>query len=358
MKKNTSAKLAFVFLIFCACNGEKKKEETTALTVDTVSAPKDSIAAFKDTTKVLSNKTTRLESYCNLIESPGEVKLDYGDPSVNGNRYSYKASSLERSRKNFNKIFNLEGPTQIINNPDQIVRASELSKLAKYIADNFAPGPKDLKGIRLLYGIDGNTMFCMFEPVLLKFQGTDKPRYDIIHSLLFYRPNSSGDLGVIPTKDTIKYTDPYRSESGRMDIFHMEFPDDEETNKFIDMDENFIYGDSKFCVMPLQQIFRMFKENKGDCDDPAKNKIIFSLLANNYFKTSGIPINNYKLHVVAHYEIGVLPLATNSYAGVGADFSQMSPPNNRYVVLPNEIIIKRKEKFDISNSNKSKQSHK
>jgi hypothetical protein len=344
MKKSTLIKLAWGVLMFCPCKGQKK-ENSLLVSMNTISARVQTVTKTQE-------KAPANDALCDLIDSPDEVKLDYGDPSKFGNVYSYSTQTLATSRRYFDKIFNFENPADRINNPDQAINATELCRLAKYIKDNLTPGPKDLKGIRMLYGIDGYVMFCMFEPVLLKFQGGTEPHYDVKRSLMFYRPNSSGNLELIPTKDTLKYTDPYRSESSRMDITHMEFPDHIETNKFIDKDDDFLYGDTKFSVMPLQQIFRMFKENKGVCTDATDNKIYFSLLANNYFMTRGINIFNYKLHVVAHYKIGVLPPAENSYAGFGADFSQMSPPNNGYVVLPKEIINERKMRFDDFNLNK------
>jgi hypothetical protein len=270
-----------------------------------------------------------------VINCVPEKEFDYGNLKSNDCVYSFDAGNFISSNINFNEHFRYINEDGLLDKTPVMISIVELkNKFAAIQQDiNYDPGHGDIAAMVMHFGMQGNKIFPIFQLAVMHPTNISN-RYTWDTANDHFRI-INGTFNSIHVDTFSKYTNAYTSPNSDIYIIHSRVSFG---HKFYSSLTKF-YGDVRCCTMPFQQIFKMYNDNGGDCaSDAASGMVQFSIEATMYRRS----LRNYKLHVVASY--GSFPEDTdqNTFRGLGADFSQMSPPNNASLVLPpfKEIIAK------------------
>lgn len=296
-------------IIASACDSQKKESPGTH---DSESKPET------------SDKSKIEFPDCLMITDAGkEYPLDFGNPTNDKNVYSYAKYELEPNEEQFYAHYRY-GNDEQLDNTFTKVKVSYLCSFYNIIKSNsnYHPENGDLSALRMYFGMQDKRIVIIYEPVILK-ETVRNQRYESKLFGRFWTADASGSLSEINNAAVLIQN--YQSQNSNIYIKHITGAG----TKFIDKDDDFSVGDVKYCTMPLQQIFRMYRDNSNGYNPD--DAILFTIVASDYFSNSG---DNYKTHIVANYKTGSIPEQSNTYKGLGADFSQMSPPNNNTVEMP------------------------
>jgi hypothetical protein len=305
---------------FISCNISRSNSTHT---------PSDSVA------KLASSSTfTGLTCTNRIID---ETELSYGSLSDPTNVYRYLKSELETGISNFQtnfKYVNSQGVLEPIARSADSVSIANIDSMYKiiYINSQYAPADGDYAALRMHLGMEGNKMVVIFEPIILKATNTAN-LCNIIPTGIYFRNYPEGTWRKINDSNEFKTRiDAYQSPNSQINIIHS----NNASTKFMNQGD-FATDDIQNCIIPIQQINSMYCDNAG-ASPLNTDKIAFTIIANNYFV--GSP--NYKLHIVASYNIGILPVA-DKYVGLGADFTQLCPINcnTSYVNYYNSDKVKK-----------------
>lgn len=276
-----------------------------------------------------------------------KVKLDLGDPVRDDNRFSYSPEELEKYQKEFYSHYYYETKGKQLDHTNTKVRATSLKMLFEKIKNSGKYDcTTDLSAVVMHIGMRDKQLVIIYEPTILKQNLRYANRFDQNPLGVFYIADKEGNLKEIKEEDegdkegVRKLLENYRGSKSKIHIVHRK---PKKITKFISH-RKFRKGDVEDCTMPLQQVFRMYKDNGGSYDMPGKNAIDFTIVASDYFRRSR---RNFKTHIIASFNLGAkLREVPDTYSGLGADFSQMSPPKDN-IYLPTEqsdIYITKKGK--------------
>lgn len=263
----------------------------------------------------------------------GESSLSYGDLSTSTNVYAFEKQELEDGRTNFDnnfKIKNPQGQPLPLANPVHNMAMSYIFTMLDDVKNNqnFDPA-NDHSALKMHYGMDQQAMVIIFEPIILKHYSTDK--YTVISTDKFYRITGN-TVNIITATATNTLKQNYHNNVW---IDHVDNP----SNDF-DPSDDFFAGDTRYTIIPIQQIITMYCDNSNascnnhDNDIAAADIVSFSIVANDFFYSGRRHIENFKLHVIV-YKNGTLQddVHETCFLHCGADFTQMCPPNCNYVNL-------------------------
>lgn len=268
--------------------------------------------------------------YCTLLDD--EDSMDFKKGITKGNVYMYEKWEMQDGLDNFKQFYKLKNGSDAeeIEKPVIQISVSNIVQVLDELKLKTTYDPRTcFSAIKMYYGIDNKKIVLICEPIALKKNGSGK-NSDTIGSGSFFVADDAGGFAKVARSDMESLTKAYRNS---IYIIHV---DDEENHDFVDNDTDFEKGDTKYCVLPLQQIIRMYRENLSSCvAAKGEDLISFAVLANNYFKFRWIrgTIPNYKLHILAYYNIQN-DVYSENFKGLGADYGQMCPPNNRQVQTP------------------------
>jgi hypothetical protein len=298
-----------------SCKEEKKEGEGGAAVA---------VAPILEDTFISPNN-----SFCTLINE--EVPLRYGithGPRSLDNVYAYKFSELKAGRDSFdtNFKFGRKGETKLVN-ADTKLSLAAFDSLNKYVPLRY-DSKKNYAALKMHYGIEKQTMVLIFEPIALVPILSRPNTCDTINSSKYFRV-FDGKLKQITQVELKTLTKMYT------DSIYIDHKLDSQRSikTFVDNNSDFEKGDIHYCIMPMQQIFKMYLDNANNADCKKLNlsdAISFSLIANNYYKTNIIKeIKNYKLHIVTHFGLNEKTIEGNSkiFDGLGSDFAELCPPN-------------------------------
>lgn len=283
--------------------------------------------------KEMAAADTITNTACGLyVGDKMEKRLDFGDPTRYNNVYSYADFELKNYEDEFYRHFRYdEDGKSPLDSTQTRVRVGDLLQLLKSVQaePNYDPQSGDISGLKMHFGMKEKALVILFETAVLKPKGSGE--YQSNPSGKYWRAENDGKLSAVEKKEYDDLIAAYRSPDSKIYIRHI---DPADSTKFINSDD-FKVGDIRDCVMPFQQIFRMYEDNGGPCSVPGDEMLHFTIVASDYYTGS----DNFKTHIVAHYKIGEMTEEKNTFKGLGADFSQMSPPNlNNIIRLPNEIV--------------------
>lgn len=268
-----------------------------------------------------------------FAESPNKDKLEinFGDLSDGSNEYRFDSTKLKEAlnlfydnfkycNANRNEQFSFIKDTSTL----KISQLNFLYNVCRSIQnDNF---DSSIAALRMHFAIENGKMILLFEPIYLKYQN----KYLYIHgSSEYYRDSVDTMIKVLNYNNLIQAYQSQDPSISKVYINHLANPS---SNHLFNPNSNDAYiGDIKSCILPIQQIERVFYENPQN----TQNKINFSIVANNNFifpPTQEPPHpKNLKLHVIAYLDDIGINNNENSYLNLGADFGQMDPPNKSYL---------------------------
>lgn len=265
-------------------------------------------------------------------------QIEYGDLSTKNNIYCYDSIDLNRGLVNFYKYFKyrpnlfeeifveLERDTAKLSIQQLEFLLNECKKI-NYTLEN------SIAAIRMFFGIENQKMIILFEPICLqKVINTDGTfKIDTFSERVFYRMQNN-NLQLSPNYNEL--IEAYQSpDFGKSKIYikHLR-RSTRYTTLFIKNDNPYI-GDTKSCILPIQQIEKMYCDNYPNWG----GKINFSVVANNnydFLRGPNLRRKNMKLHVIAYLDSVTTNNTIDSFKNLGADFGQMDPPRIESVYYP------------------------
>lgn len=260
-------------------------------------------------------------------------ELHYGDKRNPGNVYCYTPTLVDQGILNFADHFYLATGNPLSNPILKITLANILSLI---------PPPatgydytQHYSAVRIHYGLDGDTMIFIMQPIILKPVTGSGGYCDIDDIEDFYKVAAGQVWESISLAQKNQFTENYRNT---IRIRHEE-PADIFNDRFImGHPADWVHADTRSCLIPLQQILRVYCENRNVPGDPDDGDLIcFQIVANNYSTVT----TNFKVHVVVHYNLPTvnLPTGTKIFSGRAADFAQMCPTNCTFTYVNNYGLL-------------------
>lgn len=183
-------------------------------------------------------------------------------------------------------------------------------------------------------------MVKIYEPIALSEIDSTSNNYTqaktIISTNNFFTADDNGNLLPLSDLDEKAYTQTYKDS---IYIIHRSWRQ-RSINHFVDSDNDAYLGDVKYCMLPIQQIIREYRENLDTCTRANIDDLIsFNVIADRrYYFSSRLFMwvyrKNYKLHVVASYGHVRQNNHDDTFNGLATDFGQMCPPNCGWSKLP------------------------
>jgi hypothetical protein len=250
----------------------------------------------------------------------GETPLKYGALACSTNVYVYTLSEMERSKIYFKNHFRYKSLRDTIKNlPVSIDSQSFRALVGKVRAIYPLQSDSGHAAVRFHFGMENRAMVIIFQPVFLSKQYPNIPdsSYKFIQSEIdsFYQVVG----GQLVRIDTARKSRLIKNYQDNVYIVHIKDSNDTHFNCSSDFHD----GDTRFALMPLQQIFRMYCENSPSQND----NITFQIVADSHYVTQGQKVENFKVHVVAYINEKVIDnWSSETFKDYAADFDQMCPP--------------------------------
>jgi len=256
--------------------------------------------------------------FCNMTAREPQLNFSL-DRNPESNVYIYTDNQLSAGLANFAANFRYMssgGTVQPLDPSNQQLSVGNLMQLyGVLIMDSTVDYDPDsnYSALRMHFGMDGQKMILIYEPVALKPTGVPK-ECDVVGTGKYFRTDASNSFIAISSSTFTLLTNNLRGSSSNIYITH---PNNPGTYSFINNTD--ASGDIRSNVMSMQEIIRMYCDN---ADYPNTSDLInFSIVAN---QNSG---SNFRTHVVAHYRMGLSVPSSGTFKSYAADYAEMCPIN-------------------------------
>ncbi|MBL7713444.1 MAG: hypothetical protein JNL13_13315 [Chitinophagaceae bacterium] len=255
---------------------------------------------------------------CNMTSREPQLNFSL-DRNPESNVYVYTENQLNNGLANFSANFrylDAGGNVQPLDPSDQKLSVSNLIQLYDALVTDSTVGydpDSNYSALRMHFGMDGQKIILIYEPVALKRTGVPK-ECDVVGTNKYFRTDASNSFIAISAGTFNLLTNNLRGSGSNIYITHPNNP-----NIFSFINNTDATGDIRSNVMSMQEIVRMYCDN---ADYPnAADKINFSIVASQYAGS------NYRMHVVAHYRMGLSLPSSGTFKNYAADYAEMCPVN-------------------------------
>lgn len=282
--------------------------------------------------------------YCTLLGD--EDVMDFGLGTDPGNKYMYSDTELKVGMNGFKAFIKYNPDIQLeepLANPVVNIKLKHLAMMYDSIKNRTGYSADTcFAAIKVYYGLLNKKIIFICEPIALKHPKSSDKVYDYCDTQgtgIFYVADENGSFDTIGKAlvDTLtmRYMDSVSITHFKRTWYGWKVRTAD--RKFRGGTDDWDYNDTRFCIMPLQQIMRMYRENIPQCEtaDP-EDYIHFAIIANNYYVKRRLfgKILNYKVHLVVYTDNIKNTGFDGTFNGLGADFGQMCPPNCGVVQVP------------------------
>jgi hypothetical protein len=279
-------------------------------------------AASDPSARPLSQIRLVANDACGIIVN--ERTLHYGDPvGDDQNVYCYEEDEVKDGKENFKAYFKT-GDGHDLETP---IEQLSIANIKKMMEDIRKPEygydiVNCYAAVKMTYGMVGKRVIMIYTPVILRdmYAPTTYDEY-VIYTKQSY--TAYNGWNPINQTDSGRFVEAFTGNAANIQItHHSETTSDIE--KFIN--EDWPDGDTRSCIIPLQEIMDMYMDNNGQpCND--QDIVKFEIIANNHFSTTGGSVENYKIHtVVYNSKLGLPGADPKRFEGLAVDFAQMCPP--------------------------------
>ncbi len=273
--------------------------------------------------------TSLTKTYQTPIYTDTELAESFFNYAVPNDEYRYLMSERDRDINYFATNFKLQpNGNQSIVNPSFYLSLGAINKFIGILSQQFGyDKTKNFAGLKMMYGMTNSGMLLIFSPVVLTLDGNGNVECSVIESNQYYTTDANGGIVTLTTKQMTMDTQYYHSQVW---INHPAITQD---------NHKFLYGtfpnaDSKYTIIPIQQILAMYADNPTGNSHSINDKIQLNIGASNLFRNTGNP-PNFKVHVIAGYNLNVeCADDTHRFKDLAADFTQMCPPACNISYIP------------------------
>jgi hypothetical protein len=258
------------------------------------------------------------DDFCNITAR--EPQLDFSlERNPENNVYIYTDNQLSVGTSNFFANFrymDASSAVQNLDSPNQKLSVANLVMLYDALAaDSTVDYDPDsnYSALRMHFGMDGQKIILIYEPVALKPTSVPK-ECDVVGTNKYFRTDASNNVIAVSSGTFNLLTNNLRGSGSRIYITH---PNNPGISSFINSPDG--VADVRSNIMSMQEIVRMYCDN---ADYPNTSDLInFSIVAS---QNAG---SNFRMHVVAHYRMGLSSFSPGTFKNYAADYAEMCPFN-------------------------------
>lgn len=271
----------------------------------------------RSTAKTIEASSLLSTSFCSMTDD--EKELHFGlERNQDSNFYLFSQDQLNVGMANFYANFKYadSGLIQNLDSSNQTLAVGDLIQLYATLQNDSSvhyDPDSNYSAIQMNFGMEGKKIILIYEPVVLKPTAIAK-ECTVVSTNRYFRVDSLNNFIEVTYTNYSGLVQRLRNSGSKIHINH---PNDPTVSAFINNSDS--TGDVRSNIVSFQQIAKMYCDNTSL--ESFWDRINFTIVANR----NAAMTNNYRMHVVPNFRLGLSSTASGTYKNYAADFVQMCP---------------------------------